>query len=261
MFTLVETPRRHPQMRNLFVHSIVIVALTLLTQIGGLAWLVTLLFKRRIPSFVVLYTALTIATIWIAPLFGRVALSCADRGPLQVQSWMYCALNRNYVTPELAAVLADTAEAMDRQFPGTVTLVLDANFPFLDGFPLLPHLSHDDGEKADLAFFYRNDGKYIAGATRSPIGFFAFEEGPTQCPDVWPSLRWDLDWLQPLWHEYETNIPRNAAILRILAADARVGKIFIEPHLQSRFGVSHPKIRFQGCSAARHDDHIHFQLK
>lgn len=235
--------------------------ITLITQIGGIAWLGALPFKRRFLAFVLLYTALTIATIWIAPLFGRVALSCMDRGPLQVQSWMYCALNRNYVTPELAAVLTDTADAIDRQFPDSVTLVLDANFPFLDGFPLLPHLSHDDGEKADLAFFYRNDGKYIAGATRSPIGFFAFEEGPTQCPDVWPTLRWDLDRLQPLWQQYETDIPRNAAILNVLASDTRVGKIFIEPHLQSRFGVSHPKIRFQGCRAARHDDHIHFQLK
>jgi hypothetical protein len=35
---------------------------------------------------------------------------------------------------------------MDEKFPGTVTIALDANFPFVNGFPLLPHLSHADGK-------------------------------------------------------------------------------------------------------------------
>jgi hypothetical protein len=47
------------------------------------------------------------------------------------------------------------------------------------------------------------------------------------------------------------------AALRTLTADPRIGKIFIEPHLKQRFAPSEAKIRFQGCRAARHDDHIH----
>ena len=40
------------------------------------------------------------------------------------------------------------------------------------------------------------------------------------------------------------------------------GKILLEPHLAHRLGVEgRPNIRFQGCRAARHDDHIHVQIR
>ncbi|MEM7544260.1 MAG: hypothetical protein AAF367_01890 [Pseudomonadota bacterium] len=242
------------------VHSIVVVSLTVLTQIGGCAWLAALLFKSRMLAFIALYAVMWAAAVWIAPVFGRTALSCWDTGPLQMQSWLYCGLNRHYVTPDAKALLYDMAEAVDRRFPGTVTLVLDANFPFVTGFPLLPHLSHDDGEKADLAFYYANEGNYIAAATRSPIGYFAFEDGPSTCPEVWPTLRWNLRSLQSLWRTYELDEARTAFLLSTLAKDERVGKILLEPHLKSRLRLSSDKIRFQGCGAARHDDHIHIQL-
>ena len=243
------------------LHAVVIVFLTLFTQIGGLAWLVSRVFQRKLLAFAALYAALSMATLWLAPSFGRVALSCSANSPLQVQSWMYCALNRNYVSQELAEVLGDTAEEMSKRFPGTETLVLDANFPFFEGFPLLPHLSHDDGEKADLAFYYANETGYLPGATRSPIGYFAFEEGATTCTKGGPSLRWNLRHLQPLWADYTLDAARNQAALQILSNDARVGKIFVEPHLAQKLGATHAKVRFQGCRAARHDDHIHLQLK
>jgi len=248
-------------MFRVLFHISVVVLLTILTQIGGLAWAISLLFRRRLASFLLVYVILTAATIWIAPIFGRVALSCFDEGPLQVQSWTYCALNRNYVSPDLKAVLIQTAEEMNRRFPETETLVLDANFPFFDGFPLLPHLSHDDGDKVDLAFYYQDASGYLPGATRSPVGYFAFEDGPTGCARRWPTLRWNLGKLQPLWRDYALDMARNRAVLQILAADDQVGKIFLEPHLVRTLETAHPKIRFQGCRAARHDDHIHLQLR
>lgn len=248
-------------MARVLAHGIIIIGLTVLTQIGGLAWVIALLFRRRLIAFVGMYVALSLGAIWIAPGFGRVALSCLDTGPLQVQSGIYCALNRTYVTPDLAEVLAETAAEMERRFPGTQTLVLDANFPFFDGFPLLPHLSHDDGEKVDLAFYYRDDTGYLPGATRSPIGYFAFEQGPTICAEGWPTLRWDFDAVQPLWRDHALDVPRNRAVLQILSGDDRVGRIFVEPHLVQSLGVAHPSIGFQGCRAARHDDHIHLQLR
>ncbi|MCY4336788.1 MAG: hypothetical protein OXC60_19205 [Litoreibacter sp.] len=247
-------------MPRFVTNSSVVLFLTILTQIGGFAWLIALFFRQRLVAFILAYAALTTAAVWVAPNFGRVALNCFDDGPLQVQSLMYCALNRHYVTPELRDVLIDTADEMGRRYPGTETIVLDANFPFLDGFPLLPHLSHDDGEKADLAFFYRDETGYLPGVTRSPIGYFAFEPGPTDCTPRWPTLRWDFDILQPLWRDYALDEERMAAVMRILSSDERVGKTFIEPHLVQSLQVAHPRIRFQGCRAARHDDHIHFQL-
>ena len=164
------------------------------------------------------------------------------------------------MVPELENVLKDHAALMESAFPGTKTLVLDANFPFVSGFPLLPHLSHDDGRKVDLAYYYEKDQVYLPGVTRSPVGYFAFEKGPTNCPDDVITLRWDLAWLQILWPDYQLNRIRMRAALQWLAEDDRVGKIFIEPHLKQWLGMESDKIRFQGCRAARHDDHIHIQL-
>ena len=36
---------------------------------------------------------------------------------------------------------------------------------------------------------------------------------------------------------------------------------WLEPHLKNRLGITHSKLRFQGCQAVRHDDHIDVQMK
>lgn len=248
-------------MLRLFFHIAIIAVLTVLTQLGGLAWLLALAFKRRLLAFVVLYLSFSVAAVFIASQTGRVALSCTSGEALKMHSWLYCITNRHYVTPEMRAVLEDTADAVAQRHPGTQTLVLDAGFPFFDGFPLLPHLSHDDGRKADIAFYYQKDGAYLPGKTRSPIGYFAFEEGYSPCPEAVPTLRWNLQYLQPLWPDYALEEKRTWSALVLLARDPRVGKVFIEPHLKERLQVTHPKVRFQGCRAARHDDHIHVELR
>lgn len=247
-------------MAKIFGHSLWILVLTLLTQVGGVAWLLALWSKHRLVVFAVLYVALSASMLWIAPLFGRHALSCFEDGPLQVQNPLYCVLNRTYVSPDINAILVEAADTMAEQYPGTVTLVLDGSFPLFDGFPLLPHLSHDDGNKVDLAFYYAEGGSYLPGQARSPIGYFAFEEGPTPCGPAWLTLRWNMTWLQPMLPKYDLEPERLRALLRVLADDARVGKVLIEPHLLERLDVASPKFRFQGCRAARHDDHIHLQL-
>lgn len=246
-------------MRYLF-HAAIFVCLTVLTQLGGLAWLAAQLFRWRLAAFLLIYGAMTLAAQWSTPLSGRVPLSCRTGANLQVQSLFYCAANRNFVSVELNEVLEDAAEVVDEMYPGTKTLVLDANFPFLTGFPLLPHLSHDDGDKVDLALFYRDQSGYLVGKTRSPIGYFAFEAGETGCAGRWPTLRWDLLALQGFWPDYAVEPARTVFLLETLARDRRVGKMFVEPSLQKSLGVADAKIRFQGCRAARHDDHIHLQL-
>jgi hypothetical protein len=75
------------------------------------------------------------------------------------------------------------------------------------------------------------------------------------------TLRWNLTWLQPLWRNYRIEEARTRAAVSWLANDGRVEKVFLEPHLQQSLRVNYAKVRFQGCRAARHDDHIHFQLR
>ncbi|WP_022694833.1 hypothetical protein [Ponticaulis koreensis] len=244
-------------------HILIVIILTVLTQLGGLAWLVALRFKRRLLTFIGIYAALSVASIWIAPQFGRIPLNCwASPNTASVQSPLFCTLNRHYVTPELKAVLQDTAASLTTHFPDAKLRVLDAGFPYINDFPLLPHLSHHDGRKADIALFYEDGtGTYLPGRTRSPIGYFAFEEGPTDCAPSQLSLRWDFDWLQAAWPDWQLEEERTRRTLELLSADERVRRIFIEPHLKARLGLTHEVIRFQGCRAARHDDHIHIEAR
>jgi hypothetical protein len=53
---------------------------------------------------------------------------------------------------------------------------------------------------------------------------------------------------------------RTKALASLFASSPSIGKIFIEPHLKTRLNLSSDKIRFHGCRAVRHDDHIHVQL-
>ncbi|WP_226941744.1 hypothetical protein [Pseudooceanicola spongiae] len=252
--------RQVENMLRVLFHVFIFVSLTIISQVGGLAWLMALCSKQRTVVFAATYFTLSLTALWVAPMMGREPIPCTSGEVIQMQSKLYCALNRQYVTPELHEVLIDFASRMERQYPGTETRVLDANFPYFSGFPLLPHLSHDDGRKADLAFYYESDEGYLPGVSKTPVGYFAFEDGPTDCPDNTITLRWNLTWLQGLWPDYRLDPLRMREALQLLGADDRVGKIFIEPHLRERFGAKNPKVRFQGCRAARHDDHIHVQL-
>lgn len=241
-------------------HGAIFVLLTLLTQLGGLAWLAALGFRRRMFAFALAYSAILLAAQIMAPAFGRQALPCLG-DTLRSQSPAYCLMLRNFVTPDLANAARRAADTVAAEHPGTVTLTLDAGFPFVTGMPLLPHLSHDDGEKLDLAFFYQDASGYLPGKTRSPIGYWAFEgNDDAGCPPVWLTTRWNLGALQPLWPDRMLEPARTKTLMRALLADPAVAKVFLEPPLAAALGLSDAKLRFQGCRAARHDDHIHIQL-
>jgi hypothetical protein len=261
----------------------IFVVLTILTQIGGIAYLLSLFaasamgLRRSFAKFfvfILFYAAVTASANMIAPIFGRVPISCwaGEADNLVVRSTIYCLLNRNYVTPPMLNLVSALADDVNQKFPGTTTVVLDGNFPFWDGFPLLPHLSHADGRKLDIAFYYKDSsGNFVNRMTRSPIGYFAFEQpssGDEQpCEERRDILatRWNLDWLQPYFPAHRIEEKRTAFSLQWLSTEGverfRLEKVFIEPHLKNALGVNSSVIRFQGCRAARHDDHIHIQIK
>jgi hypothetical protein len=49
-------------------HTALILALTLLTQLGGIAWAIALLFRRRLLSFALAYSVLWTATYALSPV-------------------------------------------------------------------------------------------------------------------------------------------------------------------------------------------------
>lgn len=258
-------------------HGAVIFLLTLLTQVGGVIYAAALWGRRFAPfaatrlgfagwAFLI-YALAWFPVGWIAVLGGREALPCLPRGDLSASAFS-CAFHRHYASPDLVAIASALARDIDQRFPGTSTRALDGSFPFFDGFPLPPHLSHDDGEKLDLAFYYERNGEYRRGALGSPLGYWKFEwprrGEPQPCGEDAAGLRWDMAWFAPFTRGgLALEEERTRFALNWLAregAQRGVRKVFVEPHLAQRLGVRGAVIRFQGCRAARHDDHIHIQL-
>ncbi|MEO1450371.1 MAG: hypothetical protein AAFV07_12640 [Bacteroidota bacterium] len=257
--------------------------LTILTQVGGLLWLIWLPIGRRLTpkvqgwrrwwarfgmslGFYLLCTLLVIPPL--ARLEGRVALPLSPWGNITPLSLVYPLGNRHYVRPALRDMLIRQQAELDKQYPGARIAYLDANFPFLDGFPLLPHRSHDDGRKVDLAFLYADqDGSYRARRAPTWLGYASYEgprkgerDQPARCAAQGYWQYSIMDVFTPGASRWQVDVPRTKQMLRLLARDKASGKLFLEPHLKARWGLKHSKIRFHGCPAVRHDDHVHVQL-
>ena len=184
--------------------------------------------------------------------------------------YMTILLNRNYVKPELNDLLIRTAEELASINEDVKISYLGANFPFIDGFPLLPHLSHNDGKKIDISLIYETDGGDISQLQKSRIGYGLFVE-PTPTEFNQNVVCKKAGYFQYDFPKYLTlgsinseikfsNKGTKSLMLKILQ-QANLGKVFIESHLKIRMKLVDSKIRFHGCGAVRHDDQIHIQLK
>lgn len=259
-----------------------VIVLTIVTQFGGiLLWISLPLLKwvyiqtPKLKFFTAFFSYLFIYFIFlisVVPLLAsfseRVPLNwyATENSPLKPANIFYCLFARNYVKPELKELLIQSAIEMQKENSNNVIYYLDACFPFWDGFSLLPHLSHTDGKKVDISFYYRKKtNKELLYSPASSFGYWVYEQpksGEAQpCSGKNSSLRWDFNWLQKHFVDVEMDSHRTKLLLQRLCESELVDKIFIEPHLKERMKLTDEKIRFQGCYAARHDDHIHMQIK
>ncbi len=260
--------------------------LTALTQVGGLVYLISFATHKSINKkidnkllrgslkFISFLTFYSIATFLIVPVlakpFGRVPLPLTQTENLRPLNFLTCFLNRHYVRPELKRTTIEVAKQMNSKFPGTVLNYLDANFPFINGFPLIPHLSHNDGKKLDIAFCYIDNktGRATNGVP-SVIGYGISEEPePNEVNTANLCIKqgyWQYSFLMKIIPEgnkrnFTFDGTRTKELVNFFASNSTIGKIFIEPHLKTRLKLTSDKIRFHGCQAVRHDDHIHIQL-
>jgi len=275
-----------PKILRFTARALIFLLLTVLTQTGGIVYLISFstynqINKRianrwlrrlcKLSSFILFYL---LATFLIVPLlarpFGRVQLPLGTTNNLRPLTFLTCLLNRNYVRKDLREVAFSVAEKMNQQYPGTVVNYLDANFPFINGFPLVPHLSHNDGKKLDLAFCYKDKATLTAtNKVPSPIGYGICEE-PTPVEKNTAEFcsehgYWQYSFLKNVMPQGRKNDfvfygEKTKYLVELFCQDNRIGKIFIEPHLKLRLRLTNSKIRFHGCRAVRHDDHIHVQL-
>ena len=253
---------------KLLGHLILILFLTVLTQVGGLIWILTLLIsykfkkKKRI-VFPIIYLTFNLFIIPpIANLFGRERLPVFDEN-LKPRNWIYPILFRNYSKPELKSLLIETSNENNLQIT-----YLDANFPFVNGFPLLPHLSHNDGKKIDISFMYLDkDGKSTnKKPSVSGYGVFSNSEDNYTSKSCIEKGFWQYDYPKYLTFGTINRLTldkiKTKDIINKLHSSPLIQKIFIEPHLKQTLGLfDKDKIRFHGCGAVRHDDHIHLQIK
>lgn len=255
--------------------------LTVLTQIGGLVFLTFKAFcsvlvfwgvpeikKRsyRVVFFIGLYS-LTIMLI-VPPLAewgGRVPLPVNS---VSLKAWSPTSLlcNRHYVRPELKRAIVELSDSFYEEH-GVGMTYLDANFPFWDGFPLLPHRSHNDGRKLDISFVYRNANGAL---TTWLFSFFGYgvstlpQKGEVNMPAICAEKGY---WQYSLLHYLApgSGLPMDekasrALMLKIIQ-QPQVRKVFMEPHLKQRLQLdAFSKVRFHGCHAVRHDDHIHLEI-
>lgn len=267
------------------LHLSAILLLTVLTQVGGVVYLLFLplavALRRRVPGWAgwsvgagCFLLGLVVTSLWVVPPLarraGRVALPLAATAelPLGPGRWFTVLANRRYVRPELLEVASGAARKAADRFPGTELRYLDANFPFLTGFPLLPHRSHDDGEKLDLSFLYVGRGGGRRNVSPGFLGYGHTEDpaaGEADQPAVCTQNGyWQyglLTWLARPRGDLRFDAGANAWLVGALTADPRVRKVFVEPHLKIRLGHGgNAKVRYHGCGAVRHDDHLHLEL-
>lgn len=250
----------------------VAVILTVTTQIGGVIYIGCIYYFRRtrLRKYVVFLTVYLLCSLLIIPLiapnFGREKISNNDL--IKPQSLVYILANRNYVKPEINSMMEEVSINLNNEFPGLKLVYLDANFPFFDSFPLLPHLSHNDGKKLDISLIYEKDGVVTTEKpSRSGYGVY---EGPLPSEINQPEKceiegYWQYDFpkylsLGRINGDIIFSEKGTKYLIQQLLKQPEISKIFIEPHLKTRLDLSNPKVRYHGCRAVRHDDHIHIQI-
>ena len=262
------------KMMTIILYLSIIILLTVFTQIGGLAFLVTLFivkyfnfrFKKLVVFIFVYLTTTFLIVPLVAPLFGREKIETTSF--IKPTNYMTVLLNRNYVVPKMNVVLAESSKVMKQS--NIEIHFLDACFPFVDGFPLIPHLSHKDGKKIDLSFVYMTPEKKVANKEKSVSGYGVYvepiigeENYAKQCKQqgFWQYGISKYISLGKINDELLFSEKHTKSLISSFANQNVVNKIFIEPNLNKRLKLNHSKIRFHGCHAVRHDDHIHIEIK
>ena len=255
------------------------IVLTLLTQVGGLIvwpfWFWAFGNQtestkqyRKTKGVGKLFGVYMLASLFVVPLIAqktgrtRLPLYTTETLPLGPQSILFPLLNRTYLRHHTYDALVDSVQRASKKEPDMIVRYLDGGFPF-PIITLLPHLSHIDGQRIDLAFQFKKNDQYIDGA-RSPIGYWGYaQESKERCTNnkstyIIP-LRWDFKWLQPLLPDLKLDIKKNRTLFKSLASHKNVCGILVEPTLHKL--LSAPKLKTNSCDVARHDDHFHVSIK
>jgi hypothetical protein len=175
------------------------------------------------------------------------------------------------VRPQIKTVALKISSEMGDRHPNICIYYFDANHPFLKGYPLFPHLSHNDGKKLDLGFIYMDkEGKDLSDNTPSVVGYGISEEPingeynrPLECSRN--SKNWMYNFMRNIYPQaakvdYIFNQQISKELINKFAKESSISKVLLEPHLKVRLKLNSAKIKQVQCGSVRHDDHFHVQI-
>jgi len=272
-------------LRFLF-HTFMIALLTILTQVGGIAYLLSFISARyadkwtakpilkgisRFAGFVLIYCVLSFLIVPpIAKMNGRVPMPVFATSYVEPVSMVTCIANRHYVRPALRNICFEAGKKLHDKHPGATIKYMDGNFPLINKFPLLPHLSHNDGKKLDIAFCYSDTKSGNQTNAYPPHIAYGVSEMPLPGEYDRPAECDKTHWMYSYMHRvmpkgnrerYVMDENSTRFMIDIFVKHPDIGKILLEPHLKSRFELSSDKVRSVQCGSVRHDDHIHIQIR
>jgi hypothetical protein len=216
----------------------------------------------------------------IARQYDRVPLPSDSSGNLVPVTRWTCLLNRHYIRTNGRNELIAQADAFAKAHPGAKIVYMDCNYPFRfvnsndpneHGIPIIeglfPHFTHV-GNKADIAFIYRDENKEITYSTRTAIGYGSSEE-PKDNETCVPCV---CDKEYPFYSFMHRVLPKNeslifdetltASLIKQFQKSKNCGGILLEKHLRKRLNII-KSYRFgnHGCGSVRHDDHFHVRFE
>nr|WP_319400663.1 hypothetical protein [uncultured Carboxylicivirga sp.] len=256
----------------------IFILLTFISQIGGIVFIASHIIAIKIncrkwyKAILLFLSIYTVTTFILVPAFATLGgrLKIKNRSNIEVANKMTIWLNRNYVNKETNLYLSEVSKELENINPNIKLRYLDACFPFFDGFPLLPHLSHNDGKKVDISLIYEDFSGNIINQSKSISGYGVFEEPVgnefNQCQQCKNKGYYKYDFPKYLtMGRINSNLHFSSKgtreLMQALLKSKKLEKLFIEPHLKKRLGINDSRIRFQGCQSVRHDDHIHIQVR
>ena len=274
---------------GIFSKVILFFLLTVLSQIGGLIfllWIITFhrikpnivnLWIRRMTNvfgFITFYLLFVIAIIpALAQLQDRAPLPMSKSGNLVPVTFWNVLLFRNYIIKSGKEKMVKIADEFAQKHPGLKVKYMDCNYPFNFNFiknkntwilkGLLPHKTHV-GDVADIALIFNDKNGQPSNQTRTFFGYGGSEEpGPHEFnrPQMCDKKNWQYSFMY-------RNIPKkdihmNGPLTRdliLLFRKYAYSTIFIETHLQQRLKLK-GSYGCAKCKGVRHDDHFHVKFE
>jgi len=215
-----------------------------------------------------LATLLIIPALWLGWLHFQptklVPLSCttSETPGLETGSLVFCGLARHYVTPAAKRTIMEiTTSLRDQGLPTLQTLDASSRS---GRKPLWPHLSHGDGRQLDVSLYFRDKASLAPVHPKNDLaGYGHYSPALAGEPSPCGTAKRPMDLGNPSANvTWELDEAATRKLILDFARHPQVRRVFLAPHLKARLQLqAQDKIRFAGCHAARHDDHLHVEFK